>query len=86
MDQNNFDPSIGILISTAFRTKGREFDSVYILDANAEYWPNRQAKSEEELEAERRVFYVAVTRTRKKLFFTNVGDNPTRYLYEMGLK
>ena len=82
----SFDASIKIVIATAFRTKGREFDTVYILDANTNYWPSTQAKTDEELEAERRLFYVAVTRTKKVLVFTNAGDHPTQYLSEMGVK
>jgi DNA helicase-2/ATP-dependent DNA helicase PcrA len=78
-------------LTTALRIKGEEYDAVYILDANDAIWPNRNAKEADELEGERRLFYVATTRARKKLIFsysTQVHDEfatASRYLQEMGL-
>ncbi|MDI9432863.1 MAG: ATP-dependent helicase [Planctomycetota bacterium] len=54
-------------LMTALRAKGKEFDSVILLDVNEGIWPNRNARSQEQREAERRVFYVAFTRARKKV-------------------
>lgn len=69
---------------TALRTKGKEYDSVFILAANESIWPIKFAKTEEELEGERRLFYVAVTRARKELnFILYEGFNPTPYLKEL---
>ena len=76
---------------TALRAKGREFDTVFILDAVDGVWPSKQAKTEGELEQERRLFYVAMTRARKNLFFVvedQFGDkhlNASPYLKEIGL-
>jgi DNA helicase-2/ATP-dependent DNA helicase PcrA len=78
-------------LTTALRIKGEEYDAVYVLDANDETWPNKNAKEASELEGERRLFYVASTRARKKLIFsfsTQVHEEwvqPSRYLGEMGL-
>jgi DNA helicase-2/ATP-dependent DNA helicase PcrA len=82
---DDLDMTININVMTAFRTKGREFDTVIILDSDSNSWPNKQAKSEEEKETERRLFYVAVTRAKKELIFAGTGKNPTLYLNEMGL-
>ena len=78
-------------LMTALRAKGKEFDAVIILDANEGIWPSKLAEGEFQLEAERRVFYVAMTRAKKHLVFL-VNDfildesvAPTRYLSEMGL-
>lgn len=78
-------------LMTALRAKGKEFDAVIVLDANEGIWPSKLAVSEFEQEQERRLFYVAMTRTRKRLVFL-VNDSildeaalPTRYLGEMGL-
>ncbi|MCG3198641.1 MAG: DNA helicase II [bacterium] len=78
-------------LMTALRAKGKEFDAVIILDANDGIWPSRLSQTEEELEQERRVFYVAMTRARKRLTFL-VNERmlkeavvPTPYLAEMGL-
>ncbi|MDR1964510.1 MAG: ATP-dependent helicase [Planctomycetaceae bacterium] len=83
-ETDEYDEKIKIHISTVFRTKGKEYDTVIVLDANDEFWPNKMAKSESELETERRLFYVAITRTKKELIFVNANRNPSPYLNEMG--
>jgi DNA helicase-2/ATP-dependent DNA helicase PcrA len=78
-------------LMTALRAKGKEFDDVFILDSNQGIWPSRLAVTEEDQEAERRLFYVAVTRARRALTFLvneRIFDEvavPTQYLAEMGL-
>lgn len=75
--------SIPIHLLTATRSKGREFDAVIILDANEEEWPNHLS---EDLEEERRLFYVAITRSRKYLCFVCGNEQPaSRFLHECGL-
>lgn len=77
-------------LMTALRTKGKKFDSVYVLHANKDVWPHKKAVSEARMESERRLFYVAVTRAQKKLTFVvdNLmpSDCPSPYLAEMGLE
>ncbi|GHV23562.1 hypothetical protein AGMMS49959_16990 [Planctomycetales bacterium] len=90
-DAGNANVNKRLHLTTALRIKGEEYDAVYVLDANAEIWPNKFAKESDELESERRLFYVATTRARKKLLFaystcmreTLVAPSP--YLNEMGL-
>ena len=73
-----------IELTTALRTKGGQFDVVYILHANEDTWPIKHAETKAQLEAERRLFYVAITRTQKKLVFAIDKDKPpTRYLDEL---
>ena len=78
-------------LMTALRAKGKEFDAVVVLDANDGIWPSKLAKTENDLEQERRLFYVAITRARRYLYFivndTILGEvrNPSPYLVEMGL-
>ncbi|GBD27652.1 Putative ATP-dependent DNA helicase YjcD [bacterium HR30] len=85
-------PEERLHLMTALRAKGKEFDAVIILDANDGIWPSGLASEEEDFEQERRLFYVAVTRARKFLYFV-LSDNflgevhsPSRYLAEMGLE
>lgn len=73
-------------LMTALRTKGREFDSVYVLRTNADTWPIKKASTEGRLEAERRLFYVAVTRAKKRLLFIREPGNASPYLREMGFE
>lgn len=79
-------------LMTALRTKGREFDAVIILDCNQNIFPGRYADTEDKLEAERRLFYVAVTRARKRLYFIvnqkMLGQSvaPSQFIREMQIK
>ncbi len=57
----------GINLMTMHSAKGLEFDVVYIIDAVEEITPYKKAKSKSELEEERRMFYVAMTRARHEL-------------------
>ncbi|NLS92670.1 MAG: ATP-dependent helicase [Planctomycetaceae bacterium] len=78
-------------LMTALRAKGKEFDAVVILDANKDIWPSKLATTPERLEEERRVFYVAVTRARKRLMLLvnqsilGAPALPSPYIGEMGL-
>ncbi|MBO7327172.1 MAG: ATP-dependent helicase, partial [Lentisphaeria bacterium] len=83
-DEQEKSMSAKLHLMTALRTKGKEYDSVFILAANEGIWPTRFAKTSEELEAERRLFYVAVTRARKELNFVLYdGARATPYLKEL---
>ena len=57
-----------ILIMTMHASKGLEFDCVFIPDLYEGNIPYRLSKSKEEIEEERRVFYVAMTRAKEKLY------------------
>lgn len=78
-------------LMTALRAKGREFDTVVMLDVVDGIWPLRFAKTERALEGERRLFYVAMTRAKERLILTasrRIGDQPTilsPFLAEAGL-
>ena len=59
----------GVLtLSTIHSAKGLEFEYVFILDCTDGNFPSFRAKTEDEIEEERRIFYVAVTRAKKELF------------------
>ncbi len=57
----------GVRLLTMHSAKGLEFDTVYILDAVENFTPHKKAKTAAELEEERRMFYVAMTRARHNL-------------------
>lgn len=59
-----------VIISTMHRAKGLEWDYVFIPFLNMGNFP-RSIFNERELEEERRLFYVALTRGKKKLYLTN---------------
>ena len=57
----------GVHLLTMHASKGLEFDTVYLLDVNKGKVPKGAKLSAEELEEERRLFYVAMTRAKKQL-------------------
>lgn len=78
-------------LMTGLRAKGKEFDVVFILDCNDGVFPSKFAQTEAEIEAERRLFYVAMTRAKKRLIFVVnqmiLGQvvMPSPFLAEAGL-
>lgn len=74
---------IHIHLLTATRSKGHEYDAVIILDVIDQEWPNHLT---DDIEEERRLFYVALSRARKYLYFVTLGDHlESRFLLETGL-
>ena len=65
----------GVRLMTFHSSKGLEFDIVYIIDVNEGSVPYKKAKGVDEIEEERRMFYVAMTRARKKLFICYCVEN-----------
>lgn len=57
----------GVCLLTMHASKGLEFDTVYLLDVNKGKIPKGSKLTDEELEEERRLFYVAMTRAKKEL-------------------
>ncbi|MCD6094783.1 ATP-dependent helicase [bacterium] len=57
-----------VILSTIHQAKGLEWDTVIILDVLENYLPNRRALEEGAIEEERRLFYVALTRAKNRLY------------------
>ncbi|MCQ2451685.1 MAG: UvrD-helicase domain-containing protein [Oscillospiraceae bacterium] len=70
-DLDNLDRSQDcVSMMTMHSAKGLEFDTVFIIGAEEGVFPGTRSIGEpEEMEEERRLCYVAMTRARKKLFF-----------------
>lgn len=61
----------GVKLMTVHAAKGLEFDYVFVTGLEQGLFPmQRDGEKVEDQEEERRLFYVAVTRARKKLFLT----------------
>lgn len=80
-------PDHPVQLMTATRAKGKEFDTVVLLDVDDGIWPNQLAETKLELEAERRVFYVAFTRARKHvaMMITSQSKPISPYISELGI-
>jgi DNA helicase-2/ATP-dependent DNA helicase PcrA len=61
-----------VTLSTIHRSKGFEWDTVYILDR--ELIPSKYATQPWQLTQEDNLFYVAVTRSQNELFYIDSGD------------
>ena len=82
-DQDKGDEEDGEYISlmTIHMAKGLEFPVVFIVGVEEDLFPSQMMiSSREDLEEERRLFYVAITRAMKKLYLTY---SKTRYRYGM---
>lgn len=66
--QTDNNSKAGVNLVTMHSSKGLEYDVVYIIDAVEDITPYRKAKSPVEIEEERRMFYVAMTRARHELY------------------
>lgn len=83
-----------VTLMTVHLAKGLEFDAVFVTGLEEELFPIK-CSDEDELEEERRLCYVAMTRAREKLFMTYAlrrrkygemhENNPSRFLFESGL-
>ena len=60
-------PDDAVVISTVHAAKGTECDVVYLARADIGQYPHNMAKDEAEVEEERRVLYVALTRAKDEL-------------------
>lgn len=56
-----------VVLSTFHASKGLEFDEVFLPDVNDGIIPHRKAVLETDIEEERRLLYVGMTRAKKKL-------------------
>ena len=88
MIQQKQDPGEAVTLSTFHGVKGLEYDHVFITDVNEGMIPYRKSVLEADIEEERRLFYVGVTRTKKELTLCHCGQInnremlPSRFLGE----
>ena len=81
----------GVILSTMHAAKGLEYEQVYILNLNEGNIPYKKAVLEEAVEEERRLFYVGMTRAKKRLILCRARQQyeketePSRFLEEAGL-
>ncbi len=86
-----------VSISTIHASKGLEFDYVFLIGLEEGKFPlSRSMDSAEELEEERRLMYVGITRAKQKLYLSRAKSRflygerkeslPSRFIEEMGIK
>lgn len=86
------DRQEGVTLMTMHGAKGLEFDAVFIPTVNEGVCPYRKAIQAGDMEEERRMLYVAMTRARKYLHISFVKERfhktaePSRFLVEVSPK
>lgn len=63
-----------ISLATMHSSKGLEYEAVFIVDANEGITPHHKAALEEDMEEERRMFYVAMTRAKRLLYIYSAKE------------
>lgn len=95
LDEKTKNPD-AVRLMTIHASKGLEFDYVFITGLEDGLFPHRregQAQKEEDREEERRLFYVALTRAKKKVFLSYASirtifgmrqiSAPSEFLYDI---
>ncbi len=90
MDRQEEDREVAVM--TMHASKGLEFDTVFLPDLNEGILPGRRSIADSDIEEERRLFYVAMTRARERLclsYVTGSGESrerPSRFLLPLGVR
>jgi DNA helicase-2/ATP-dependent DNA helicase PcrA len=87
------DDGARVTLITMHNTKGLEFDRVVVTGMEEGLFPRGGEETEEDIEEERRLFYVAITRARREAYFTccrnrrlhgrQYAFEPSRFLAEL---
>ena len=83
------DNQKGIVLTTMHSAKGLEFDLVFVIGCVEDIIPHKKSISKEEIEEERRLFYVALTRAKNLLYISVVENRyevkvkPSRFLNKL---
>ena len=96
-DTDRYDSSAAVTLMTAHMAKGLEFPVVFLVGLEDGVFPHSRSLSDpKELEEERRLAYVAITRAEKILYVTHamrrraygedLASEPSQFLNEMPLE
>jgi DNA helicase-2/ATP-dependent DNA helicase PcrA len=78
-EQNNPPTLPGVVLATLHAAKGLEWDHVFLVGVNDGTLPLSTIRGAAEVEEERRLFYVGLTRAKKQLHLSYVA-NPSQFL------
>ncbi len=96
-DVDSYEPAAGrVALMTLHCAKGLEFENVFITGLEEGLLPHeRSGEDEDEIEEERRLFFVGITRAKKRLFISSAQYRtirgqllrtiPSQFLFEMGI-
>ena len=81
-----------VKLLTIHAAKGMEFPYVFVCGMNEGVFPSRKIQTPDDMEEERRIAYVALTRAEKKLFLSDAEGKandgifkyPSRFIFDIG--
>ncbi len=89
-DLDREDKRDAVKMLTIHAAKGMEFKNVFLCGMNEGIFPSRKVQTPEDMEEERRIAYVAMTRAKDRLFITDAEGKandgifkyPSRFVFE----
>lgn len=84
--EHDKDANGKLTLITVHSAKGCECDYAYLFRVQNGVFPHIKATSEDEIEEERRVLYVAMTRARKQLILTRTSTDSSMFLTDKMIK
>lgn len=93
-DNDDSKKDKGVILSTYHQVKGLEFKNVFMVAMEEEIFPSMNSVLDAEIEEERRICYVGITRAKDRLYITNSSTRflfgfqrnlaPSRFIKDMG--
>lgn len=89
-NDNSSDDDNRVILQTIHASKGLEYDTVIIIGLQEGLMPHNLARTEEEIEEERRLMYVAMTRAKNRLYLIargkeSHGKKYSRFINELNM-
>ena len=93
VDATEDEAKDSVKLTTVHSAKGLEFHTVFIVGMEEDLFPSKRSNSPKEIEEERRLFYVAITRAEKYCFISYANSRyrfgnvefavPSRFIHEI---
>ncbi len=92
-DLDREDKRDAVKLLTIHAAKGMEFPAVFLCGLNEGIFPSRKVGTLEDMEEERRIAYVAMTRAKQRLYLSDAAGTandgifkyPSRFIFDAGL-
>ena len=83
IETKSSDAPNAVTLSTIHSSKGKEYDTVFLLDVFDGIIPSTQNINNQYYQEERRLFYVALTRAKNNLFVLSISGRKASFISEL---